>query len=60
MRHGRHYTLDGAQARLRDAEARAALAEAAPGNGGGHPGDGEPGIGFWHELDAGYAGQRPL
>jgi hypothetical protein len=22
--------------------------------------DGEPDIGFWHELDAGYAGRRPL
>ena len=22
--------------------------------------DGEPGIGYWHELDAGYAGRRPL
>jgi hypothetical protein len=22
--------------------------------------DGEPEIGFWHELDAGYAGRRPL
>ena len=22
--------------------------------------DGEPEIGFWHELDAGYAGRKPL
>ena len=22
--------------------------------------DGEPDIGYWHELDAGYAGRRPL
>jgi hypothetical protein len=22
--------------------------------------DGEPDIGFWHDLDAGYAGRRPL
>ena len=125
MKHGRHYTLEQANAalpwvserieRLREAqalltekEAREALSEAAPGNGGGEPGqvvsegflalrsglaeleameivlrdlerglvdfpavrdgeevylcwiDGEPEIGFWHELDAGYAGRQPL
>jgi hypothetical protein len=97
-----------AHARLTDEEARLALAEAAPGNGGGPPGkrvgdafvelqngaaalvareivlrdldrglvdfpserdgrevylcwiDGEPDIGFWHELDAGYGGRRSL
>jgi nicotinamide mononucleotide (NMN) deamidase PncC len=97
-----------ARAALTDAEARAALAEAAPGNGGGRPGkrvgdafvelqvaaaafqardivlrdldrglvdfpalraeheiylcwvDGEPDIGFWHELDAGIAGRQAL
>ena len=53
MRHGRHYTLEEARARLpwltaqlaamrraraRLAEAGGALAEVAPGNGGGHPG----------------------
>jgi hypothetical protein len=97
-----------AHARLTDEEARTALAEGAPGNGGGTPGrqvgeafvelqaglgalaareivlrdlerglidfpavmdgeevylcwvDGEPEIGFWHGLDAGYAGRQPL
>lgn len=97
-----------AQARLTEKEARDALAEAAPGNGGGEPGqvvsegflelrsalseleqmdivlrDAERGlidfpsirdgrevylcwlededeIGFWHELEAGYAGRQPL
>ena len=100
--------MRAAQARLGDTEARAALTEAAPTNGGGRPGrqvgeafvelrasvgelarrdivlrdldrglvdfpalrdgdevylcwiDGEPDIGFWHELDAGYGGRRPL
>jgi hypothetical protein len=97
-----------ARERLTDAEARAALSERAPENGGGRPGrqvgeaflelraaavalerrdivlrdldrglidfpalrddrevylcwiDGEPDIGFWHELDAGYAGRQEL
>jgi hypothetical protein len=97
-----------ARARLTDDQARAALADSAPSNGGGRPGkqvgeaflvlqagaaefderdivlrdldrglidfpairedhevylcwiDGEPDIAFWHELDAGYAGRRPL
>jgi hypothetical protein len=97
-----------AQARLTEKEAREALSEAAPGNGGGEPGqvvsegfldlrsalseleqmdivvrDAERGlvdfpairdgrevylcwleeedeIGFWHELEAGYAGRQPL
>jgi hypothetical protein len=98
-----------ARARLNDEEARAALEEAGPGNGGGEPGrvvskafldlrdalselqameivvrdldrglvdfpalrDGEEvylcwveseedAIGFWHDLDAGYAGREPL
>src|SRR5579871_3183300 len=97
-----------ARSRLSDEEARRALAAAAPGNGGGHPGraagdaflelqravaaldereivlrdldrglvdfpslrdgrevylcwvDGEPDIGYWHDLDAGYAGRQPL
>jgi len=97
-----------AHARLTDEEAREALAEGAPGNGGGHPGrqvgeafvelqaglgalsgreiilrdlerglidfpavrdgeevylcwiDGEPEVAFWHGLDTGYAGRRPL
>ena len=101
-------TMRAAQARLGDTEARAALTEAAPANGGGEPGrhvgeafvelrtsvgelarreivlrdldrglvdfpalrdgeevylcwvDGEPDIAFWHELDAGYGGRRPL
>jgi hypothetical protein len=100
--------LRDASERLTDAEARAALADGALGNGGGEPGkqvgeafvelqaglaelrerdivlrdldrglvdfpavrdgeevylcwvDGEAEIGFWHELDAGYAGRRPL
>lgn len=125
MRHGRHYSLEqanaalewvldrierlrAAHARLNDAEARAALEEAAPGNGGGAPGrvvsegflelraaleelqamevvlrdldrglvdfpsiregrevylcweEGEEGIGWWHDLDAGHAGRQPL
>ena len=97
-----------ARERLTDAEARQALAEGSPTNGGGTPGkqvgeaflelqagaaafdakeivlrdldrglidfpalrgedevylcwiDGEEAIGFWHELDAGYAGRRDL
>jgi hypothetical protein len=97
-----------ARERLTDAEARRALSERAPENGGGRPGrqvgeaflelragavalerreivlrdldrglidfpalrddrevylcwiDGEPDIGFWHELDAGYAGRQQL
>jgi hypothetical protein len=100
--------LRGARARLTDQEARQALADGSPTNGGGHRGkqvgeafvelqngiaefdrrgivlrdldsglidfpslrdgreiylcwiDGESDIGFWHELDAGYAGRRPL
>ena len=100
--------LRDARARLTDQEARAALTEGSPTNGGGHPGkqvgeafvelqngiaafdhrgivlrdldsglidfpsiradeevylcwiDGETEIGYWHELDAGYAGRRPL
>jgi hypothetical protein len=100
--------MRGARARLTDAEAREALAGAAPSNGGGRPGravgeaflelqstagalerreivlrdldrglidfpalrgerevylcwvDGEPDIGFWHELDAGFAGRQEL
>jgi hypothetical protein len=97
-----------ARAALTDAEARQALAEAAPTNGGGRRGrqvgeafaelqlavaalerreivvrdldrglvdfpalrderevylcwvEGEPDIGFWHDLDAGFAGREPL
>ena len=100
--------LRDARARLTDTEARQALADGSPTNGGGHPGkqvgeafvelqngiaafdqrgiilrdldsglidfpsvrdgeeiylcwiDGESDIGFWHELDAGYPGRRPL
>ncbi len=100
--------MRSARERLTDAEARRALAEGAPGNGGGTPGKqvgdaflelragvaelnrreivlrdldrglldfpsirddrevylcwigGEADIGFWHDLDAGYAGRRPL
>ena len=100
--------LRDARVRLTDTEARQALADGSPTNGGGHPGkqvgeafvelqngmaafdqrgillrdldsglidfpsvrdgeeiylcwiDGESDIGFWHELDAGYAGRRPL
>ena len=100
--------LRDARERLTDQEARAALAEGSPTNGGGHPGkqvgeafvelqtgiaefareeivlrdldsglidfpsirdgqeiylcwiDGEDDIGFWHELDAGFAGRQPL
>ena len=100
--------LRDARARLTDTEARQALADGSPTNGGGHPGkqvgeafvelqngmaafdqrgillrdldsglidfpsvregeeiylcwiDGESDIGFWHSLDAGYAGRRPL
>jgi hypothetical protein len=100
--------LRDARARLTDQQARAALTEGSPTNGGGHPGkqvgeafvelqngiaafdqrgivlrdldsglidfpsiradeevylcwiDGETEIGFWHELDAGYAGRQPL
>jgi hypothetical protein len=97
-----------ARGRLGDREAREALSEAGPTNGGGTPGrtvsegflelrdsmielrelevvlrdldrglldfpslrdgqevylcwqEGEDGIGFWHEPDAGFAGRRPL
>jgi len=100
--------MRSARDRLGDAEARAALAAAGQGNGGGEPGkvvsegflelresmlelrsreivlrdldrglvdfpalregreiylcweEGEPGIGFWHEPDSGFAGRRPL
>ena len=100
--------LRDARARLTDTEARQALADGSPTNGGGPPGkvvgeafvelqngiaafdargivlrdldsglidfpsvrdgteiylcwiDGEDDIGFWHDLDAGYAGRRPL
>ena len=100
--------LRDARARLTDQEARQALTEGSPTNGGGHPGkqvgeafvelqngiaafdhrgivlrdldsglidfpairdddeiylcwiDGETEIGYWHELDAGYAGRQPL
>ena len=101
--------LRAAQVQLGDEEARAALSEAAPGNGGGEPGqvvseafrelraalielqemeivlrdlerglldfpslrDGrevylcwveqeESEIAYWHDLDAGFAGRRPL
>jgi hypothetical protein len=101
--------LREAQAQLTEKEAREALSEAAPGNGGGEPGhvvsegflalraalielqemeivlrdlerglvdfpslrDGrevylcwveqeEDEIGFWHELEAGFAGRQPL
>ena len=97
-----------ARSRLTDAEARAALSDATPTNGGGNPGrtvsegflelretliglqamdvvlrdleaglidfpalrdgrevylcwqEGEDEIAFWHEVDAGFAGRRPL
>lgn len=98
-----------ARDRLLDADARSAVSEAAPGNGGGSPGrvisegflelreaagelavagvvvrdldrglvdfpslregqevylcwveSEEEEIGYWHELDAGYSGRRPL
>lgn len=100
--------LRDARARLTDVEARQALADGSPTNGGGQPGkvvgeafvelqngiaafaergivlrdldsglidfpslrdgeevylcwiDGEDDIGFWHHLDAGYAGRQPL
>ncbi|MFL5825059.1 MAG: DUF2203 domain-containing protein [Thermoleophilaceae bacterium] len=100
--------LRDAQGRLGDEEAREALAEAGPGNGGGDPGrvvseaflelrneliafqeagvilrelerglvdfpslmdgrevylcwvDGEDEVGYWHEIEAGYAGRQPL
>jgi hypothetical protein len=100
--------LREAQALLTEKEARQALSEAAPGNGGGEPGqvvsegflelrsalaelqemdivlrdierglvdfpslregrevylcwvEEEDEIGFWHELEAGYAGRQPL
>jgi hypothetical protein len=100
--------LRSAQIRLTDEEAREALSEAAPENGGGEPGrvvseafldlrsallelqamdvvlrdldrglvdfpsvrddrevylcweEGEDGIAFWHDLDAGHAGRRPV
>lgn len=105
---GRIAQMRSARERLTDADARRALAEAAPRNGGGAPGklvgeafvelqngaaalaareivlrdldrglvdfpsirdgqevylcwvDGEPDIGFWHEVDAGYPGRRAL
>ena len=125
MKHGRHYTVDQANAalpwvserieRLRaardgfaDEEAREALGEATPGNGGGEPGrvvseaflelqaaageldamevvvrdlerglvdfpalrdgrevylcweEGEAEIGYWHEIDEGFAGRQAL
>jgi len=101
-------SLRNARARLTDQEARQALADGSPTNGGGHRGkqvgeafvelqngiaevvrqgivlrdldsglidfpsirdgqeiylcwiDGEADITFWHELDAGFAGRRPL
>ena len=100
--------LRAAREGLNDEEARAALSEAAPSNGGGEPGrvvsdaflamrnalvelqamevvlrdldrglvdfpsirdgrevflcweEGEEEIGFWHDLDSGYGGRRPL
>jgi hypothetical protein len=100
--------LRAAREGLNDEEARAALGDAAPGNGGGVPGrvvseaflelrsalvelqemevvlrdldrglvdfpsirdgeevflcweEGEDEIGFWHELEAGFGGRRPL
>jgi hypothetical protein len=100
--------LRDARARLTDHEARQALADGSPTNGGGHRGkqvgqafvelqngiadfdrhgivlrdldsglidfpsirdgeeiylcwiDGESDIGFWHDLDSGYGGRRPL
>jgi len=100
--------LRAAREGLNDEEARAALGDAAPSNGGGVPGrvvseaflemrsalvelqemevvlrdldrglvdfpsirdgeevflcweEGEDEIGFWHELEAGYGGRRPL
>ena len=100
--------LRDARERLTDQQARQALTEGSPTNGGGHPGkqvgeafvelqngiaafdhrgivlrdldsglidfpsiradeevylcwiDGETEIGFWHQLDAGYAGRQPL
>jgi hypothetical protein len=100
--------LRAARVGLNDEEARAALEEAGPSNGGGEPGrvvsdaflamrnalvelqamevvlrdldrglvdfpsiregrevflcweEGEEEIGYWHDLDAGYGGRRPL
>jgi hypothetical protein len=100
--------LRAARVGLNDEEARAALQEAAPANGGGAPGrvvsdaflemrnallelqamevvlrdldrglvdfpsirdgrevflcweEGEPEIGYWHDMDSGYGGRRPL
>ena len=100
--------LRSARLKLEDAEAREALGEAAPTNGGGAPGrvvsegflgmqraigelqameivlrdlerglidfpslrdgeeiylcweEGEEEIGFWHDVDSGYAGREPL
>ena len=100
--------LRSAREQLNDEEAREALTESAPGNGGGEPGrviseaflelrdalhelqgagivlrdlerglvdfpavrdgrdvylcweEGESEIGFWHDLDSGYGGRRPL
>jgi hypothetical protein len=125
VNHGRHYTLEEANAmlgwvseridrlrsareRLNDEEVREALAEAVPQNGGGEAGrhvseafldlrsalvelqegeivlrdlerglvdfpslrdgrevylcweEGEQEIGFWHDLEGGYAGRQPL
>ena len=105
---GKLAALRDARARLTDHEARQALADGSPTNGGGHRGkqvgeafvelqngiaafdhrgivlrdldsglidfpairdddeiylcwiDGETEIGYWHELDAGYAGRQPL
>jgi hypothetical protein len=105
---GQLAAMRDARERLTDAQARQALTEGSPTNGGGEPGrqvgeaflelqagakafddrgivlrdldrglidfpairdddevylcwvDGEPAIGFWHELDAGYAGRQPL
>ena len=101
-------SLREARQGLSDEEAREALAEAGPQNGGGDPGrivseafmqlraalaqlqeaevvlrdldrglvdfpalrdgrevylcwlEGEPGIGYWHDLEAGFAGREPL
>ena len=100
--------LRSARLQLEDAEAREALGEAAPANGGGGPGrvvsegflglqraigelqameivlrdlerglvdfpalrdgreiylcweEGEQEVGFWHDVDSGYAGREPL
>jgi hypothetical protein len=105
---GRLEAMRAARDRLTDEEARKALTESAPGNGGGSPGlvvsegflelrdsladlqdaevvlrdldrglvdfpslrggrevylcwlEGEEEIGWWHDLEAGYAGREPL